>query len=146
MELEDISAEVRWELATKTAQSLFVNYGLSFWTEGGKEVKYIADFLNLPVTSTIEVSKSWKIIRSILMGRCDHKTLEEAEDHVIDCFTSCPILKIHEETGTATRNMPQLCQAHSKSAIDALNPKYNQHFTKRMCKGDAYCESIIEIK
>lgn len=146
MELEDISAEVRWEIATKTAQSLFITYGLDFWTEGGKEIRQIADLLELPTDSIIEVSEAWKLIKTTIMGKCKYKTLDKSEDHVIDCFTSCPILKIHEENRIPIKNISYLCQAHSKSAIEALNSKYSQKFTKRMCTGDEYCESIIEIK
>ena len=66
MELESIPAEMRWKIATKTFQSLFQGYGLAFrqildektvkyveelvWTEGGKEVKKIAEILKLPST------------------------------------------------------------------------------------------------
>jgi hypothetical protein len=146
MELEDISAEVRWKIATKTAQSLFIDYGLAFWTEGGKEIKAIADSLKLPTENTIEVGDAWRIIRMILMGEWEYKTLEETDDHVVDCLTNCPMLNMRKETCTPVLNMPHLCQAYSKSAIEALNPKFTHRFTKRMCAGDDYCESIVELK
>lgn len=146
MELEDISAEVKWKIATRTAQSLFIDYGLAFWTEGGKEIKEIANFLKLPTENTIEVSDAWRIIRMIIMGEWEYETLEETEDHVADRLTSCPMLNIHKETCTPIINMHHLCQAYSTSAIEALNPRYTHRFSKRMCTGDSYCKSIVELK
>ena len=146
MELEDISAEVRWKIAARTAQSLFIDYGLAFWTEGGKEIKSIADSLKLPTNNTLEVSDAWRIIRTILMGEWKYETVKETECKVVDHLNNCPMLNIHKENCSPTMNMHHLCQAYCKSAIEVLNPKYTHKFTKRMCTGDSYCESIIELK
>lgn len=146
MELEDISAEVKWKIATKTAQTLFVDYGLAFWTEGGREIKSIADSLKLGTENAIEVSDTWRLVRMILMGEWEYKNLEETENRVVDCLTHCPMLNIHKETCNSTMNVHNLCQAYCKSAIEALNPRYTHRFNKRMCMGDKYCKSIIELK
>ena len=146
MELEDISAEVRWKIAAKTAQSLFIDYGLAFWTEGGREIESIADCLKLPTKNAIEVSDTWRIIRTILMGKWKCETVEETEDKVVDHLSNCPMLNIHKETSSTTMNMHHLCQAYCTSAIESLNPKYTHRFTKRVCTGDDYCESIVEMK
>ncbi len=162
MELEDIPAEARWKIATKAFQSLFQGYGLAFrqildektvkyveelvWTEGGKEVKKIADILKLPSENAIEISSTWKIIGMITMGKWKHKTQDAANELVIEHFTSCPNFNAHREMYIPVINMPDLCQAYSTSAVESLNPKYTQMFTKRMCKGDPYCESIVGLK
>ena len=146
MELEDISAEVRWKIAARTAQSLFIDYGLAFWTEGGREIKLIADCLKLPTKNALEVSNTWRIIRTILMGKWEYETVEENEDKVVDHLSNCPMLNIHKETSSPTMNMHHLCQAYCRSAIESLNPKYTHRSTKTMCTGDPYCENIIELK
>lgn len=146
MELEDISAEVKWKIATRTAQTLFIDYGLAFWTEGGTEIKSIAESLKLPTENAIEVSDTWRAIRMILMGEWEYETLEETEDHVVDRLTRCPMLNIHKETCNPTINVHLLCQAYSKSAIEALNPRYTHRFIKRMCRGDECCVSVVELK
>lgn len=146
MELEDISAEVRWKIAARTAQSLFMDYGLAFWTEGGKEIKLIADCLKLPTKNAIEVSNTWRIVRAILMGEWEYETVEETEERVVDHLSDCPMLNIYRETASPTVNMPDLCRAYCRSAVESLNPEYTHRSTKTMCTGDPYCVNIIELK
>ena len=146
MELEDISAEVRWKIAAKTAQSLFIDYGLAFWTEGGREIKSIADCLKLPSKNAIDVNNTLKIVGTIIMGKREHTIQDAATELVIDHFTTCPNFNAHAEMYIPVISMPDLCQAYCTSAVESLNPKYTQMFTKRMCAGDDYCESIIGLK
>lgn len=162
MELEDIPAEVRWEIATRTSQSLSVGYGMAFrqildeetvkqvekaiWTEGGKEVKAIANILGLPSKNAIEVNDAWGIVGMIIMGEWEYKTQEANNDCVIGHLTSCPNLNTHREMNAPIISMPDLCQAYCTGAVESLNPKYTQKFTKRMCTGDSYCESIVGLK
>ncbi|MBU4536171.1 MAG: hypothetical protein KKF16_10270 [Euryarchaeota archaeon] len=162
MELEDIPAEVRWEIATKTALSLSIGYGMTFrqildeevvsqveeaiWAEGGKQIKEIADTLVLPTENAIEVNDAYGIIGMILLGKMEYETLEATNDRVVERITDCPNLNVHKETGTPIITMPHICQVYSTSAVEELNPKYTQSFSKRMCEGDEYCEYTLELK
>lgn len=162
MEMEDIPAEVKWKIATKTFQSFFSGYGIMFrqimderyvkyveeavWAEKGKEVKKIADILELPSKNAVDVSHTFKIIRTIIMGKWKHKIQEKTTELVIDRFISCPNFNAREEMYVPVVSMPDLCQAYCTSAVESLNPEYTQMFTKRMCTGDDYCESIIGLK
>lgn len=162
MELGDIPTEVRWEIAVKASQSLSVGYGMAFrqildeetvkqveeaiWTEGGKEVKAVADILGLPSENATEVNDAWGIVGMILMGKWEYEIREATDERVIEHLTSCPNLNTHREMNIPIISMPDLCQAYCTSAVESLNPKYTQRFTKRMCTGDSYCESIVELK
>ncbi len=162
MELEDIPAEVKWKIATKAFQNLFLGYGLAFrqildeksvkyveeavWTERGKEVKKIADILEIPSENAIDVNNAWRIVGMIIMGKWEHEIQDAASELVIDHFTSCPNFNVHAEMYVPVISMPDLCQAYCTSAVESLNPKYTQMFTKRMCTGGSYCESIIGLK
>ena len=162
MELDDIPAELKWKIATKIFQSFFSGYGTAFrqildektvknveeivWAERGKEVKRIAHILKLPSKNAIEVSNALKIVEAIVMGKREHDIQDEASKLVIDHFITCPNFNVHAEMYIPVISMPDLCQAYCTSAVESLNPKYTQMFTKRMCAGDDYCESIIGLK
>ncbi|MEL7671522.1 hypothetical protein [Methanobacterium sp.] len=162
MKFDDIPAELRWKIATKTFKNLFLGYGAAFrqildektvknveemvWIERGKEVKKIADILKLPSKNAIDISNSLKIVGMIIMGKKEHEVQDAASELVIDHFTTCPNFNAHAEMYIPVVSMPDLCQAYCTSAVESLNPEYTQIFTKRMCAGDNYCESIIGLK
>ncbi|MGB9979893.1 hypothetical protein [Methanobacterium sp.] len=162
MELDDIPADVKWKIATRSFQSLFSGYGLAFrqildektvknieeiaWAERGKEVKKIANILKLPSENAIDVNNTLKIVEMIIMGKGEYETQDAASEIVIDHCISCPNFNAHAEIYVPVISMPDLCQAYCTSAVESLNPKYTQIFTKRMCAGDGYCESIIGLK
>ncbi len=162
MESDNIPAELRWKIITRTFKSFFSGYGLAFrkildektvkyveelvWAEEGKKVKIIADILKLPSENAIEVSEALGMARMIIMGKWEHEIQDAANELVIDHFTNCPNFNAHAEMYIPLISMPDICQAYCTSAVKSLNPKYTQMFTKRMCAGDDYCESIIGLK
>lgn len=162
MELEDIPAEVRWEIATKSAQSLSIGYGMAFrqilgeetvaqveeaiWAEGGKEIKNIADSLGLPAGNAIEVDDAFGFVGMILLGKFEYETLEATNERVIQRVTSCPNLNSLKEMNAPIVSTSHICQVYSTIAVEELNPKYTQKFGKRMCAGDEYCEYAVELK
>ncbi len=162
MELEDIPAEIRWEIATKAAMASSIGYGLAFrqilgnetvqkveealMNEAGKELKNIADSLGLPARNAIEVDDAFGFIGMAILGKMEYETLEANDDRVVQRITSCPNLTTHKEMNAPITSMPYLCQAYSKIAVEELNPKYTQNFSKKMCAGDEYCEYAVELK
>lgn len=162
MELEDIPAEVRWEIATNSAMALSIGYGLAFrqilgnesvqqveqaiWTEAGKEVKTIADSLGLPAENAIEVDDAFGMVGMILLGKMEYEVTEATEDKVVNRITSCPNLNVHKEMNAPIISMPDICETYSACAVQTLNPKYTPSYSKKMCAGDEYCEYAIELK
>jgi predicted transcriptional regulator len=71
------------------------------------------------------------------------ETVEKNKNRTVNKIIRCPFLakakKMNLETSFDS------CQAYCRANIDGLNPKYTHRFDKAMCKGDPYCESIIEI-
>lgn len=162
MELEDIPAEVRWEIATKASMASLIGYGLAFrqilgeetvrkveeaiMAEGGKEIKNIADSLGLPTENAIEVDDAFGFIGMTMWGKMDYETLESTNEKVVQHITSCTNLNTHKEMNAPIISMPHLCQVLATNAVEEINPKYTQSFSKKMCAGDDYCEYTIELK
>ena len=160
--IKDIPAEVRWEIAAKSATAMSFAYGAfleralgdksdeivkQIWTEGGKEAKGLAEKLALPTGNAREVDETWGVLSLILYGpEFTWETQEEGKDRAVDRITGCPFLNRHREMGEVNEGLFDGCQAYSRSVVENLNPKYTQRFASGMCQGAPYCESIIELK
>jgi hypothetical protein len=115
--------------------------------EGGKQAGELAAKLGLPANNAIETSEAWEIVGTILLGpEIESKVVEAADDRIVDRITGCAMLNAHQELGLDFAELPEHCQAYNTNAVEAINPEYTQHFTKRMCTGDKYCESYVELK
>jgi hypothetical protein len=161
--IEDIPAQVRWEIATKAANSQSVVYDMlvrqiigdkidEIWnvimTEGGKESNKLAESLGLPASNAVEIESTLDIISTIILGPELRGEISEAdEERVIGKITGCPMLNAHRNIGIEpTSGTPAHCQAFCQSAAESLNPQYTMRYTKRMCTGDPHCEYVIELK
>jgi hypothetical protein len=161
--IKDIPAEVRWEIATKAANSQSVVYDMlvrqiigdkidEIWdvimTEGGKESKAVAESLGLPASNAVEIESTLDIISAIILGpELMGEILEANEERVIGKITGCPMLNAHRNVGHGpTAGTPAHCQAFCQSSVVSLNPRYTMRYTKRMCTGDPHCEYVIELK
>jgi len=163
VELKDIPAEVRWEIAAKSATAMPWAYGMVFqdvvgkerfyeisrqiWKQGGLEAKKLADHLNLPARNAREVNNAWAVVSGILYGpEFKEDIIEETEDRMVIRITSCPFLNRAIEMGINPKDSMGPCQAYSRSLVENLNAKYTQSFISGMCLGDKYCENVIELK
>lgn len=161
--IKDIAAEMRWEIATKAANSQSVVYDMlvrqiigdkidEIWnvimTEGGKESKAMAESLGLPTSNAPEIDDAVGIISAIILGpEFESDVLEANEDRVIGRMIGCPMLNAHRRFSNGpTAGTPAHCQTFCQSSVESLNPRYTLWYSKRMCTGDPYCEYAIELK
>jgi hypothetical protein len=160
--IKDIPAEVRWEIAARSATAMAGAYGLFFekafgdkyneivkqiWIEGGNEAKGLAEKLALPTKDAKDVDETWGVLSQILYGpEFSWVTLESGKDRAVDRITGCPFLNRHREMGMRTGDIFDACQAYCQSVVESLNPEYTQRFDSSMCRGAPYCESVVEAK
>jgi len=161
--IKDIPAEVRWEIATKAANTQSVVYDMlvrqiigdkidDIWnaimTEGGKDSKNLARSLGLPASNAIEIESTLDIISTIILGpELRGEILVANEDHVIGKMTGCPMLNAHRNIGhRPTAGTAAHCQAFCQNSVESLSPRYTMRYTKRMCTGDPHCEYVIKLK
>ncbi|WP_414468425.1 hypothetical protein [Methanobacterium sp. ACI-7] len=114
--------------------------------EAGKEMKEILNSLEMPVENAYELYKAWEHLTRIMRGKAEYKNILANNDLVINRITDCVILKTHKETDTPEISVSEGCSKYARTVIETLNPKYTHRFTKKICEGDPYCESIIELK
>lgn len=160
--IEDIPAELRWEIAAKYATALPVVYDMIFrkalgakydaielpiWIEGGKDAKKIADALRLPTETLKDLGDAYGIISTVLFGpELKWKMTEMGRDRLTTKVTGCPLLNRAVELGMNTALLLNACRAYNRSAVENLNPRYTWRSVKRMCTGDPHCENFIELR
>lgn len=161
--IEDIPAEVRWEIAAKAASATPVAYDMIFrevlgdkydeierpiYIEAGKEMKSLAMALGLPTDNARDLGDAQGVLTAILYGpEFEFGNVEGTEDRAVGKVTGCAVLNRTKEMGLDPGIVClEACQTLCKSTIENLNPKYTQRFTRNMCAGDPYCEMVIELK
>ncbi|NYB27462.1 MAG: TetR/AcrR family transcriptional regulator [Methanobacteriaceae archaeon] len=111
-----------------------------------KEIKEMADSLGLNAGNALEILDSWKILSQIIMGKFEYNTIEATEEKFMVHVRGCPVFNPYEKGNSFNINMIEGCQRYSRILVETLNPKYTARINERMCKGDDYCEVIVELK
>lgn len=158
--IEDIPAEVRWEIAAKAASALPLVYDMFFrpavgqkydeiempiWGQSGRDIKSIARSLNLPAGTAEEVSSTFSIISTILFGPEWRFESEKQGDRVIERIRGCPMFNRAQELGLNPKvSLLGACKEFTKSAVENLNPKYVLRHKQTMCDGYPCCETTLE--
>jgi hypothetical protein len=167
-DIENIPAELRWEIAAKSAtaipfaqekvyrevfgkkyreiQPMMEAADLILRAEVGKEMSNLARELGLPVKTAEDVDNTQSLIAEILLGpELKYQMTKSSPDQVQTQITGCPLLNRAKEIEMETELLFKYCVAQNKSTAENLNPKYTQRFTKAMCIGDPYCETCTEL-
>lgn len=160
--IKDIPPEVRWEIATRSAnlgsvaqdallRESFDNdekideIGQRVWSDGGRAVRDIATALGLPSGNSVEIDEALGVVSSILLGPgFDTEITESSESRVIGRITGCTMLNAHRELGVPTAGTHLHCLAFCENGVQGLNPAFAMRYFSRMCTGDPYCEYSIE--
>ncbi|KUK44520.1 MAG: hypothetical protein WCY97_05730 [Methanothrix sp.] len=95
---------------------------------------------------TSEIYEVFNVISGVIFGpNFKWEISDSAEDKLVMMITRCPLLK--EVRGKEQyAELSEACQSYCRSAVENLNPRCTQIYTKRMCSGDGYCENVISIR
>lgn len=161
MSIDDVPPEIRWEIAAKLSSNLARGYSSALrqvmddkivkmeeviWAEGGKQVKNIASSLKLPAGTAPEVNETWLTVASIIIPGIKSEITDSSLNRVVTKINSCSMCSDQKDMDLPIGNLCRICQAFNRNAVESLNPDYTQNFTRRMCLGDSYCESVVELK
>jgi AcrR family transcriptional regulator len=153
LELNNISQEhylnVAWSLINRSTHikpSIRVDpKNVNSLAEIGKEMKSVVDSLGLQARNAIEIIDAFDSVTQIMTGKFEYGIINATEDRVVAHITNCPILSSSEMNIPLELNY-DICPKYGASVVETLNSKYTFKFTKKICKGDPYCECIIELK
>jgi hypothetical protein len=160
--VEDIPAEVRWQIAAQSSMGMAMGFGAAMrqilnekvaeeleetvWAEGGKGVAETARSLGLATGNAQEIENAWSVVGDIVAPGVEAEVVESSPERVVDRINSCSTCSQVKEEGFPTESVCRPCRAFNQAAIEAMNPSYTMNFNKRMCLGDDYCEAVIEKK
>ena len=169
IDIGNFPVELRWKIAAQSASALLLTHEKIYkeilgqdykkiqplvdtinyisWIQDGKNASALSRYLGLPVKTAEEINKAHELISVILYGpEIEYKVVDTATNHVKSQISSCPFLNRAKELNLESESLFENCNAYHKTFVKNLNPKYRKRFTKSMCKGDEYCETLTELK
>jgi len=160
---KEITAERRWDIATRCADMMPFVYAQSFrqaaperakefenaereiWREFGRKQSDIARALELPTNSAQEVAEAITEISTTVLGpRLKGRWEEAAGDTAVLITEQCPMADNINTFGAESASICRNCHAYLTEATKSLNPNYRLTSEQHICMGDPYCLSRIE--
>jgi hypothetical protein len=155
--MKDISMEMRWQIAARSASSLPVvctailrtRLGTAYddhlveeiWCHVGDEASAIAKGLDLAVKPADRLASSLLEILRILFGQeFRGEILDLDSDRAVVLINRCPILMRAMELGEHSPAFFHPCMACCVSATESLHSDFSVRFIRAMCLGDKNCE------
>jgi predicted ArsR family transcriptional regulator len=161
VEIEQIPIELRWRLAARTLAVLPLAYNQALREKMGEEYdkieqqvlgkvakdsRALAAAFQIPIHGPRSLAEIIGVTNAILFGPGFAIESEESPEGVVLRMTSCPMIGIANEIGLEPGRAYPACTAFHASLIESLNPEFRLIQKKAICKGDAYCEMVIEQK
>jgi hypothetical protein len=161
--IEKISPEVRWQIATRAANSVhfafsraiqdtgnrelenaFAEIDHEFWQRAGRQQADLARKLGCPTGNAYEVAETFSTLATVLLGPELEGEVRRGEGDFAAIVTrSCPMNTLSREMETDLSQTCAYCQDYSKNAVESLNPDYELHYSQGMCTGDPVCEKVV---
>ena len=164
--IHDIPAEARWEMATRAADTLPMAYYAAFrsvtggqyekelekalasvWANAGEEQGAIARAFAVPVRNAREIAEAFTTISVVFLGpELVGGPVTEQGESVTITTTKCPMVARASKFGIPGESIIRDCTSYCTSAVKSLNPAYALRHVKGMCIGDPICEMRIRKK
>ncbi|MBT8506855.1 hypothetical protein AZH53_00220 [Methanomicrobiaceae archaeon CYW5] len=161
--MKQISAERRWDIATRCADMLPFAYEQAFmkiapehrkefdqaereiWGQVGSKQGEIARQLGCNVSSAGDVARTFQEISRVMLGPHLRGRVEKESSTGATLITEeCPMASNTARFDAEGRHTCQLCGAYGKAAIESLNPDFRVTSDRHMCMGDPSCRMTIE--
>ncbi|MDD1675214.1 MAG: hypothetical protein LUQ17_00825 [Methanomicrobiales archaeon] len=160
--MKETSAEIRWQIASKSASSLPVLYTIilrdyfgeesdriaeEVWCHAGSGVSELATGLDLATDPADRLASGLLEILQTLFGtEFRGEILDLSSDRAVLLINRCPFLLRSVEFGRPTPAIFHPCMAFCVSATETLNGDYSVRFIRAMCMGDKNCELRVASK
>ena len=156
--LKDIPHAIRWRMATHVLTRTVLALGGDsadavpvfrerVFSELGDEIRQIADRYQMPREHAADLVQTLGTVSVVLFGpEFETRFIEGFPDEGVIRLTECAMFREESAHGIDPAVVNRVCQAYVASAIEALNPAFTISVTRARCRGDAFCEMIIERK
>lgn len=158
--IKDIPEATRWMMATNVLTSLIVALGRepgsnadvnsfrnSIFSEMAQEIRSIADRYNMPRDHAADLVQTLGAVSVILFEpEFETRYIEGFPDEAVIRLTECAMFREEHARGISSLQVNSVCQAYVRHAIEALNPEFTISVPRARCRGDSFCEMVIERK
>ncbi|MCU0631393.1 MAG: hypothetical protein MUC66_00250 [Methanolinea sp.] len=151
--VKDIPMPTRWAIATQALSHLVMVADPQQCRENpeflldelGEEIREIADRYDMPREDARDLVQTLGAISVILFGPTfETPYIEGFHQESVIRLTECAMFRPEREKRRDPSQVHRVCSAYVKSAIKALNPDYTVSISRARCRGDTFCEMIIE--
>lgn len=153
--IKDIPMPTRWAIATQALTHLVMAADPQRCTQNpaylmdqlGEEIRGIADRYQMPRGDAGDLVQTLGTISVILFGPTfETPYIEGFHAESVIRLSECAMFRPEQEKKKDPSHAHRVCRAYAKSAITALNPEYTIRISRARCRGDSFCEMIIEKK
>ncbi|MGA2938959.1 MAG: L-2-amino-thiazoline-4-carboxylic acid hydrolase [Syntrophobacteraceae bacterium] len=161
--IEKISAEARWQIATKgltgawmacanalkqaVGEAKYNEFNGEFWSQAGKGVKEFVDAFGLPVGDAREIEEAIELaVRAVMGPEWEFEVVEATRDRCAARVSKCPYHERWKEQGLGWDFCKIGHRRWGDGVVESLNPDFAHSLPKTMPGGDPYCEFIVERK
>jgi len=123
------------------------SFRTSMFSEMAQEIRAIADRYNMPRAHAADLVQTLGAISVILFGpEFETRYIEGFPDEAVIRLTECAMFREEPARGISPLQVNSVCQAYVWHAIEALNPEFTISIPKARCRGDSFCEMVVERK
>ena len=161
--INKIPERMRWEIATTgltgaytaiahalkdaVGENKYNEFNGPLWYEAGKGAKELADSLGLKAETPEDIAAIFELATVASMGpEMEWEIVESSEDRCVTRQAKCAWHERAKELGIGFDFCSSGHQSWCEGACNSLNPNITATLTKLMPRGDAYCETYIELK
>lgn len=117
----------------------------TMFSEMAQEIRAIADQYRMPRNHAADLVQTLGAISVILFGpEFETRYIEGFPDESVIRLTECAMFREESAHGIPPPQVGTVCQAYVRHAIAALNPEFTISIPRARCRGDSFCEMVIE--
>jgi hypothetical protein len=111
------------------------------------EIRAVADLYGLPRDHAADIVQTLGVVSVILFGPAfATRYIEGFPEESVIRLTDCAMFREESAHEISPFQVNSVCQAYLRHAVEPLNPEFSISVTRTRCRGDAFCEMIIERK
>jgi hypothetical protein len=156
--VKDIPEGTRWMMSTHVLTRLVVALGQEqeknadvssfqkrMFSEMAQEIRAIADRYGMPRNHAADLVQTIGAISVILFGpEFETRFIEGFPEEAVIRLTECAMFREESAHDISPMGVNSVCHAYVQHAIDALNPEFSISIDRARCRGDSFCEMVIE--
>lgn len=158
IQVKDIPEATRWMMSTHVLTRLVVALGQEqeknadvssfqkrMFSEMAREIRTIADRYGMPRDHAADLVQTLGAISVILFGpEFETRFIEGFPEEAVIRLNECAMFREESAHDISPLQVNSVCHAYVQHAIDALNPEFSISIDRARCRGDSFCEMVIE--